>query len=79
MILIRAKVLEFQWETAMAVLFLGAKAHRLSSVDLEDMKEQFVRLDTEISRDILRVCQSCKNSRASGQDQRCLPQLHDAS
>jgi len=76
MTLILAKALDFGWETAMALLFLGAKNHRIAAGDLDDMREEFARLDTETSRGILKVYQSRKNAMADGQDQRRLPQLH---
>jgi hypothetical protein len=78
MVLILAKALGFQWETAMALLFLGAKEHRIAAGDLDDMRQQFTRLDPETSRDILRVYQSRKYAMAAEQDQRRLPQLHAA-
>ena len=78
MVLILAKALGFQWETAMALLFLGAKDHRIAAGDLDDMGVQFARLDTETSRGILRIYQSRKNATAPEQDQRRLPQLHAA-
>jgi uncharacterized protein (DUF2336 family) len=74
--LILAKALDFAWETAMALLFLGAKDHRISSRDLDDIREEFARLNTETSRSILRFYQSRKNAAAVESDQRRLPQLH---
>ena len=74
--LILAKALDFAWVTAMALLFLGAKDHRISSRDLDDMREEFARLNTETSRSILRFYQSRKNAAAVESDQRRLPQLH---
>jgi hypothetical protein len=76
MALILAKALDFAWETAMALLFLGAKDHRISSRDLDDMGEEFARLNTETSRSILRFYRSRKNAAAVESDQRRLPQLH---
>jgi uncharacterized protein (DUF2336 family) len=76
MTLILAKALDFGWETAMALLFLGAKNHRIAAGDLDDMREEFARLDTGTSRGVLKVYQSRKNAMADGQGQRRLPQLH---
>jgi hypothetical protein len=76
MILILAKALDFGWETAMALLFLGAKDHRIAAGDLDDMREEFARLDAETSRGILKVYQSRKNAMADGQGQHRLAQLH---
>jgi uncharacterized protein (DUF2336 family) len=76
MTLILARALGFGWETAMALLFLGAKDHRIPAGDLNDMKEEFARLNIEISRGVLRAYQSRRNATAVEQDQRRLPQLH---
>jgi uncharacterized protein (DUF2336 family) len=76
MTLILARALGFGWETAMALLFLGAKDHRIPAGDLNDMKEEFARLNIETSRGVLRAYQSRRNATAVEQDQRRLPQLH---
>jgi hypothetical protein len=60
----------------MALLFLGAKDHRIPAGDLNDMKEEFARLNIETSRGVLRAYQSRRNATAVEQDQRRLPQLH---
>ena len=76
MTLILAKALDFEWQTAMSLLFLGAKDHRISARDLDDMREEFARLNTETSRSVLRFYQSQKSAAAVESDQRRLPQLH---
>lgn len=76
MTLILAKALDFGWETAMALLFLGAKDYRISARNLDDMREEFARLETGTSRDVLRFYQSRRNAAAVESDQRRLPQLH---
>ncbi len=76
MTLILAKALGFAWETTMSLLFLGAKDQRISASDLNDMREEFVSLNTETSRSVLRFYQSRKNAAAAGSDPRRLPQLH---
>jgi uncharacterized protein (DUF2336 family) len=76
MTLILARALGFGWETAMALLFLGAKDHRIPAGDLNDTKEEFARLNIEISRGVLRVYRSRRNATAVEQHQRRLPQLH---
>ena len=76
MTLILAKALDFGWETAMALLFLGAEKHRIAAGDLDDMREEFARLNTETSRGVLKVYQSRKNAMAVEQDHRRLAQLH---
>lgn len=74
--LILAKALDFAWETAMALLFLGATDHRISAGDLDDMRGEYARLNIETSRSVLRLYQSRKNAAAVETDQRRLPQLH---
>jgi uncharacterized protein (DUF2336 family) len=76
MTLILAKALGFGWETAMALLFLGAKNHRIPATDLDDMREEFTRLNTETTRGVLKAYQSRKNATAVEQDERRLPQLY---
>ena len=76
MILILAKALDFAWETAMSLLFLGAKDHRIPARELDDMRDEFARLNTETSRSVLRFYQSRRNASAVESDQRRLPQLH---
>jgi uncharacterized protein (DUF2336 family) len=74
--LILAKALDFAWETTMSLLFLGAKDHRISASDLDDMREEFASLNTETSRSVLRFYQKRKNAAAVESDERRLPQLH---
>jgi hypothetical protein len=74
--LILAKALDFAWETAMALLFLGAKDHRIAIGDLDHMREEYARLNIETSRSVLRLYQSRKSAAAAESDQRHLPQLH---
>jgi uncharacterized protein (DUF2336 family) len=76
MTLILANALDFTWETTMALLFLSAKDHRISSRDLDDMREDFASLSTEASRSVLRFYQSRKYAAAVESDERRLPQLH---
>ena len=58
MILVLTKAIEFSWETAMALLFLGAENHRIAARELEDLKAEFKRADVRMSRGILEVNQS---------------------
>ena len=74
MILVLSKALEFSWETAMALLFLGAENHRISANQLEDLKAEFKRADVRMSRGILEVYQS--HWRAAKAEQQRSPQLH---
>jgi hypothetical protein len=75
--LILAKALGFEWETAMALLFLGAKDHRISAGYLDGMKDQFARLNAKTSQRVLSLYQSRKNAAAAAADSelRRLPQL----
>jgi len=74
MILVVSKALEFSWETAMSLLFLGADNHRISSSDLTDLKAEFKRADPRMSRGILEVYQS--HWRATGEAQPRSAQMH---
>jgi hypothetical protein len=78
MILVLVKALGFTWETAMSLLFLGAKDHRVSAHDLDEKKEEFARLNRETSRGVLKLYQSRKSASGADSDQRRLPQLHAA-
>ncbi len=64
MLLIVAKVLEFSWETTMALLFLGAKDHRITTNELKSLEAEFGRLNVETSRSVLQFYQSRKNADA---------------
>jgi uncharacterized protein (DUF2336 family) len=77
-ILILAKALGFEWESAMALLFLGAKDHRISAGYLDGMKDQFARLNAKTSQRVLSLYQSRKNAAAAAADSELqrLPQLH---
>ena len=74
MILVLSKALEFSWETAMSLLFLGADNHRIASGDLTDLKAEFKRADPRMSRGILEVYQS--HWRATAEAQPRSAQLH---
>jgi uncharacterized protein (DUF2336 family) len=76
MTLILAKALGFSWQTAMSLLFLRAKDHRISARDLDDMKQEFGRLNTETSRSVLEFYKSRKSAAAADSEDRRLPQLH---
>ena len=62
MIMILAKALNFEWETTMSLLFLGAKDHRISARDLDHMRDEFARLNTETSRTVLSFYKSRKTA-----------------
>jgi uncharacterized protein (DUF2336 family) len=61
MLLILAKALDFSWATTMALLFLGAKDHRITAKDLKSLENEFGRLNIETSRSVLEFYQSRKN------------------
>ena len=76
MTMILAKALNFEWETTMSLLFLGAKDHRISARDLDRMREEFTRLNTETSRTVLSFYKSRKDASTAESEQHHLPQLH---
>jgi len=61
MLLILCKALSFGWDTTMALLFLGAKDHRITAQDLKDLENEYSRLNIETSRSVLAFYQSRKN------------------
>jgi hypothetical protein len=46
----------------MALLFLGAKDHRITAQDLNDLEKEFGRLNVKTSRSVLEFYQSRKNA-----------------
>jgi hypothetical protein len=60
-LLILAKALNFCWATTMALLFLGAKDHRITAKELHDLEGEFGGLNIETSRSVLEFYQSRKN------------------
>ena len=65
MLLILCKALNFSWDTTMALLFLGAKDHRITANDLRDLESEYSRLNIETSRSVLEFYRSRKNGEAS--------------
>jgi uncharacterized protein (DUF2336 family) len=65
MLLILAKALDFSWATTMALLFLGAKDHRITAKDLSTLEGEFGRLNVKTSRSVLEFYQSHKNADAT--------------
>jgi uncharacterized protein (DUF2336 family) len=61
MLLILAKALSFSWATTMALLFLGAKDHRITANELRDLESEYGRLNIETSRSVLEFYKSRKN------------------
>ena len=70
MLLILAKALDFSWETTMALLFLGAKDHRITAKELNGLETEFGRLNVETSRSVLEFYQSRKNTDAADSDRK---------
>ena len=61
-LLILAKALDFAWATTMALLFLGAKDHRITALELRDLEGEFGRLNVKTSRSVLEFYQSRKSA-----------------
>jgi len=62
MLLVLAKALDFSWATTMSLLFLGAKDHRITAQDLNDLEREFARLNLETSRSVLKFYRARKNA-----------------
>jgi uncharacterized protein (DUF2336 family) len=61
MMLILCKALGFAWGTTMALLFLGAKDHRITASELRSLENDYDRINIETSRSVLAFCQSRKS------------------
>ena len=61
-ILILAKALDLSWTTTMSLLFLGAANYRITAGNLDTMKAEFVRLNIETSKQVLKAYQSRKSA-----------------
>ena len=75
MLLILAKALDFSWPTIMALLFLGAKDHRITAKDFKDLESEFGRLNVATSRSVLQFYQSRKNGVAASAGAKRQPAL----
>ena len=53
MLLILARAVKFSWQTTLALLFLGAKDHRITARDLSAFERDFARLNVETSQSVL--------------------------
>jgi uncharacterized protein (DUF2336 family) len=76
MTLMLAKACNFAWETAMALLFLGAKDHRINAGDLADMKREFSSLSSSTFQEVLNFYQSRMQAVGAQSEWRRLPELH---
>ncbi len=74
-LLILAKALDFSWTTTMALLFLGAKDHRITAQELNDLEKEYGRVNIETSRSVLEFYQSRKNAGAVDSEVRRQPAL----
>jgi hypothetical protein len=70
MLLIMAKALDFSWATTMSLLFLGAKDHRITAQELNDLESEFGGLNLETSRSVLQFYKSRKNAGTAASDLR---------
>jgi uncharacterized protein (DUF2336 family) len=64
MLLILSKALDFSWATMMALLFLGAKDHRITASELKRLETDYENLNIETTRSVLAFYQSRKNGTA---------------
>ena len=61
MLLMLAKALGFAWDTMMALAFLGAREHRITAGELQDLERDYAKLQAQTSRSVLEFYQSRKN------------------
>ncbi len=57
MLLVLAKALGFSWDTAMALLFLGAPGYRIAMRDLDELRNDFTHLNIQTCESILEFYQ----------------------
>ena len=74
-LLLLSKSLDFSWATTMALLFLGAKDHRITAQELRDLERDYGRINIETSRSVLKVYQSRKHSGDADADTKRRPAL----
>lgn len=74
--LILCKACRFEWETTMALLFLGAKDHQITARILEEMKQEYAHLDAKTPSHVLSFYQTRMDASAALSNERRLPQLH---
>jgi uncharacterized protein (DUF2336 family) len=75
MLLVLAKALDFSWATTMSLLFLGARDHRITAQDLNDLEAEFGRLNVKTSQTVLEFYQSRKNAGGADFDVKRQPAL----
>jgi uncharacterized protein (DUF2336 family) len=64
MTLILASALDYSWDTAMALLFLGASEGRIFAGKLDELKSAFARLKPQTSRSVLQLYHTRKQATA---------------
>jgi hypothetical protein len=64
MLLILAKALDFSWATTMSLLFLGARDHRITALELKALESEFDRVNAATSRSVLAFYQSRRHAEA---------------
>ena len=74
-LLLLSRSLDFSWATTMALLFLGAKDHRITAQELRDLERDYGRINIETSRSVLKVYQSRKHSGDTDADSKRRPAL----
>lgn len=74
-LLILAKSLDFSWATTMALLFLGAKDHRITAQELKDLERDYGRINVETAQSVLKVYQSRKHAGDTASDTKRQPAL----
>jgi hypothetical protein len=75
-LLMLSKALNLSWETTMALLFLAAPDHRISSTELCELNNNFDNLSVDASREVLTFYQTRKQQAAGTTSFRPLPELH---
>jgi hypothetical protein len=65
MLLILTKALKFSWKTTLALLFLGAKDHRITASELRELECDFGRIRVETSQSVLEFYRSRTNPGAA--------------
>jgi uncharacterized protein (DUF2336 family) len=75
MLLVLAKALDFSWATTMSLLFLGARDHRITAKDLNDLENEYGRLNVKTSQSVLKFYQSRKNGGDADSGSRHQPEL----
>ena len=76
MVLIVTKALNFSWSTTMSLLFLSATNYQIAAGELEDLKQEFTKLNIETSKTVMEFYRSRKAASAKNSGSPRLPQLH---